>query len=198
MRFISAVTVGVLITATSSLSGAQAPTAAGDAHAPQTTADMQSLIKAFSGNWSLNLRLEPSKEVPNGLDGTGTETWHADAGRVTLTDEETLNAGPQTISVLGLLWRDKARIFHAMDCSNANPDTCDLKGAVNDVIVTWTGSELTIDEREVSSDGKVMTSRAVWSDITPNSFTETGYLGPQGGPFQKAMTIHATRTAGVK
>ena len=41
----------------------------------------------------------------------------------------------------------------------------------------------------------MMTSRVAWSDITSNSFTETGYLAPPGGPFQKVMTIHATRVA---
>jgi hypothetical protein len=82
-----------------------------------------------------------------------------------------------------------------MDCSNQISHTCDLKGAVDDVVVHWTGSELTIDEKEISSQGKVMTSRAVWSDITANSFTETGYLGSPGGPFQKVMTILATRAA---
>jgi len=80
-----------------------------------------------------------------------------------------------------------------MDCSNQMSHTCDLKGAADNV-VQWTGSELTIDEKELS-EGKVMTSRVAWSDITSNSFTETGYLAPPGGPFQKVMTIHATRAA---
>lgn len=39
----------------------------------------------------------------------------------------------------------------------------------------------------------MMTSRVTWSDITANTVTETGYLAPPGGPFQKVMTIHATR-----
>jgi len=40
-----------------------------------------------------------------------------------------------------------------------------------------------------------MTSRVTWSDITPSSFTETGYLAPAGGPFKKVMTVHATRAS---
>jgi len=156
---------------------------------------MQALIKDFSGHWSLKLKFEPSKETPQGLESTGKETWHAGPGGVTLTDEEVFTAGPQTVIVVGILWRDmKTREFHAMDCSNQNSSTCDLKGALNDVVVHWTGSELTIDEKELS-DGKMMTSRVAWSDITSNSFTETGYLAPPGGPFQKIMTIHATRAA---
>ena len=195
MRVLSTA-IGVLIVATSSLSRAQATTAAPEARVSQPTPDMQSLIKAFSGHWSLKLTVEPSNETPAGLAGTGEETWHAGPGDLTFTDEEVLAAGPQTVVVVGILWRDpKTRSFHAMDCSNQIPDTCDLKGALNDVVVSWTGSELTIDEKEISPEGKVTTSRAVWSDITANSFTETGYVGSPGGPFAKVMTVRATRAA---
>jgi hypothetical protein len=197
MRFISAVTIGALMTAAPSLSGAQLTTSTADVRAQQPTAEMQSLIKAFSGHWSLKLKFEPSKETPQELEGTGDETWHAGPEGLTLTDEEVFTAGPRTIVIVGILWRElKTKEFRAMDCDNQNPHTCDLKGALDDVVVHWTGSELTIDEKELSAQGKMMTSRIVWSDITANSFTETGFLGPPGGPFQKAMTIHATRAVG--
>lgn len=193
MRFISTVAIGALITAIPCLLGAQLTSPAGDAKAPQPTGEMQTLIKAFSGHWSLKLKFEPSKETPGGLEGTGEETWHAGPEGLTFTDEEVFTTGPQTIIVVGILWRDsKTTEFHAMDCSNQISHTCDLKGAIDDVVVHWTGSELTIDEKELSQ-GKVMTSRVTWSDITSNTFTETGYLAPPGGPFQKVMTIHATR-----
>lgn len=193
MRFIFTVAFGALITASPSLLGTQLTIAAGDVQASQPTGEMQTLIKALSGHWSLKLKFEPSKETPQGLEGTGEETWHAGPEGLTLTDEEVFTAGPQTIIVVGLLWRDlKTKEFHAMDCSNQMSNTCDVKGAVDDVVVRWTGSELTIDEKELS-DGKMMTSRVAWSDITSNTFTETGYLAAPGGPFRKVMTIHATR-----
>jgi len=196
MRFISTVMIGALITATPCLLGAQLTSPAGDAKAPQPTGEMQTLIKAFSGHWLLKVKLEPSKETPRGLEGTGEETWHAGPEGLTFTEEGFFTAGPQTVIVVGIFWRDlKTKEFHAMDCNNRNPHTCDLKGAVEDVVVNWTGSELTIDEKELSQ-GKMMTSRIVWSDITANSFTETGYLGAPGGPFQKGMTIYATRAVG--
>ena len=196
MRFFSTVAIRVLMIATPCLSHAQLTSPAGDLRTPQPTGDMQTLIRAFSGHWSLKLKLEPSKETPGGLEGAGEEFWHAGPEGLTFTDEEVFTAGPQTILIVGLLWQDlKTKDFHAMDCSNQNPHTCDLKGAVEDVVVHWTGSELTIDEKEFSPQGKMMTSRAVWSDITANSFRETGYLGSPGGPFQKIMTILATRAA---
>ena len=192
MRWMSAVTIAVAITTFPARVGAQASSSGGDATA--LTRTMDSLIGALSGRWSLKLAFEPSKETPQGLEGSGEETWHAGPQGVTFTDEEVFTVGGQTVIVVGLLWRDnKTREFHAMDCSNQNASTCDLKGAVADVVVHWTGSELTIDEKEISQ-GKVMTSRVTWSDITAETFTETGYLAPPGGPFQKVMTIHATRS----
>ena len=155
MRFFSTVTIGVLMTATPYLSGGPRRSPAGDVAAPQTTADMQTLIKALSGHWSVKVKLEPSREAPGGIEGAGDETWHAGPDGLTFTDEEVFALGPQTVRIIGFLWQDrKTKDFHALDCSNQNPDTCDLKGAMDDVVVHWTGSELTIDEREVSAAGK--------------------------------------------
>jgi hypothetical protein len=191
MRFTFRVVVGVLIITTPRLSSAQLPAHAGDT--ALSTGDMQMLIKALSGHWSLKVKFEPSKEMPSGLEGTGEETWHAGPQGLTFTDEETFTAGPQTGIVVGFFWRDpKTKAFHALDCSNEISHICDLKGALEDVVVHWTGSELTVDEKEMS-DGTMMTSRVAWSDITPTSFTESGYLAPPGGAFQKVMTVHATR-----
>jgi hypothetical protein len=193
MRFISKVAFGLLIITTPVLSWGQAKTSAGNA--PQVTDEMQSLIKTLSGHWSLKLKFE-SKDRPAGIEGSGEETWHADPGGLTFTDEEVFTAGSQTINVVGIVWRNmKTKEFHAMECSNEMSNTCDVKGALDDVVVHWTGTELTIDEKEMSG-GTMMTSRVEWSEITPNSFTETGYLAPPGGPFRKVMTVHATRAQG--
>jgi hypothetical protein len=197
MRFISTVAIGALITAIPCLSSAQLTSHPADSAAPQSNADMQALIKALAGHWSLKLKFEPSRAKPQGLDGTGEATWHAGPEGLTFTDEEVLAPGPNTLIVIGIFWRDpKTKEFHALDCSNEISVTCDLKGAMDDVVVHWTGSELTVDEKELSQ-GQTMTSRVVWSDITANTFTETGYLAPSRGRFKKVMTIHATR-AGVK
>jgi len=195
MRCTCNVTIAALIMAIPCLAGAQSARPGRDANAQQTPSDMPALIKALSGHWSLKLVFEPSQETPRGLEGSGDESWHASPGGLTFTDEEAFSAGSQKIIVVGILWRDmKTGDFHAMDCSNGIPDTCDVKGAANDVVVHWNGTELTIDEKELSQ-GKVMTSRVTWSDITPSSFTETGYLAPAGGPFKKVMTVHATRAS---
>jgi hypothetical protein len=193
MRFKPAVAIGALIVSTPCLVAAQATTPTSDGNAPQPAAEMPALIKALSGHWLLKLKFEPSSETPQGLEGTGEETWRAGPQGITFTDEESFTVGPQTVVVVGLFWRDlKTGEFHAMDCSNQMQNICDLKGAVDDVVVHWTGGKLTVDEKELAQ-GKMMTSRVEWSDITPNTFTETGYLAPPGGAFMKVMTVHATR-----
>jgi hypothetical protein len=195
MRFVFTAVVGVSMAATPLLSGAQNTDAARNAQTRPPVNEMQSLTKAFSGSWSLKVTFEPSKESPDGLSGTGNESWHAGPDGLILTDEEVFHAGPEKIIVVGIIWRDlKTNTFHAMDCSNQNPHSCDLKGAADGVVVHWTRTELTIEEQE-TSDGKMMVSRGVWSHITPNSFTETGYLGTPGGTFRKVITILATREA---
>jgi hypothetical protein len=196
MRFISTVVAGSLLAATPCLLAGQAAGQPSGAATSQASSEMQALIKALSGHWSLKLKFDPSSAMPSGIEGTGEETWHAGPGGITLTDEEVFTVGPGTSIVVGLFWQDpKTKDFHAMDCSTEISHICDLKGAAEDVVVRWTGSELTVDEKEMSH-GTMMTSRVKWSDLTADSFTETGCLAPQGGTFRKVMTIHAVRAAG--
>src|ERR1700712_3981472 len=104
MHFKSIVAISIVIGAIPCRSGAQHTRPAGDASASQSRDEMQALIKAFSGDWSLKLKFEPSKETPLGLESTGKESWHAGPGGGTLTDEEVFTAGPQTVIVVGILW----------------------------------------------------------------------------------------------
>lgn len=158
------------------------------------SAELQSLAKLFAGTWTLRVTFEPTPEIPKGLHGTGEETWRAVAGGLTLTDEESITAGPIKMALLGLFWTDHVTgQLRALDCNNQNPHTCDLEDARGALTVHWDGHELVVEEPEAGPDGKPMTSRVVWSDITTSSFTETGYLGPPGGPFKKGMTLLGTR-----
>ena len=58
-----------------------------DADAGQTS-ELPSLVKALSGHWSLQVKFEPSPEMPKGLTTTGEETWHAAIGGLTFLEEE--------------------------------------------------------------------------------------------------------------
>ena len=163
----------------------------------QSSPEIQSLIKALSGKWSVSVKFEPNAAMPGGADGEGEETWRAGPGGFTFLDEEHLPTPGGEIFLLGILWWDaKTKSFHGMECNNQLPYTCDLKGALNDITMKWDGKELTIDELETSPDGKKTMWHEVWSDITPTSFTQTGDMGAPGGPFNRFSTIHGTRVAG--
>jgi hypothetical protein len=167
---------------------------------PQTAqppAELEGLIKALSGKWSVKVRFEPNPAMPDGFEGQGDETWRTGPGGFTFLDEERLPTPAGDVFLLGIIWWDaKTKSFHGMECNNQLPYTCDLKGALNDITMKWDGKEFTIDELETSPDGKKTMWHEVWSDITPTSFTQTGDMGAPGGPFNRFLTIHGARVAG--
>ena len=162
--------------------------------APQPSAEIQSLTKALTGEWLLSVKFEPSALAPNGLANTGEETWRPGPGGFTLLEEEHLRMHEGDLFLLGIVWWDTAnKAFHGMECQNLLPYTCDVKGAQNDITMNWDGKQFVIDELETSKSGKKSVWHEVWSDITHNSFTQTGEYGEPGGPRKKLFTIHATR-----
>jgi hypothetical protein len=165
---------------------------------PQPSSEISSLTKALSGEWSLSLKFEPNSSVPNGLTNTGEETWRPGPGGFTLLEEEHLPMPETDAFLLGIIWWNTAtKSLHGMECQNLLPYTCDIKGAQNDITMSWDGKQFVIDEVETSKSGKKSMWHEVWSDIAPNSFTQTGEYGELGGPRKRVFTIHATRaTAG--
>jgi hypothetical protein len=163
---------------------------------PQPSAEIQSLTKALSGEWSLSVKFEPSSSAPNSLVNTGKETWRPGPGGFTLLEEEQLRMPEGDLFLLGIIWWNTAtKSFRGMECQNRLPYTCDVKGAQNDITMSWDGKQFIIDEMETSKGGKKSIWHEVWSDITPNSFTQTGEYGDPGGPRKRLFTIHATRVA---
>jgi len=166
---------------------------------PQSSPEIQSLIKALAGKWSVSVKFESNPAMPGGAEGTGEETWRAGPGGFTFLDEVHLPTPGGEVFLLGIIWWDaKTKSLRGMECNNQLPYTCDLKGALNDITMKWDGKEFTIDELETSPDGKKMMWHEVWSEITPTSFTQTGDMGEPSGPFKRFLTIHGTRLAASK
>lgn len=154
---------------------------------------LPSLVKALSGRWSLQVKFEPSPEMPKGGTSTGEETWRAAIGGLTLLEEERVSTTAGDLSLLGIIWWDpKTKSLHGMECNNQLPYTCDLKGALNDITMTWDGKQFTINERETHGN-KTTLWHEVWSDITPTSYTQTGDIEEPGGPTTRVFTIQARR-----
>src|SRR5581483_4571290 len=152
------------------------------AAAPQPSSELQSLTEALSGEWSLTVKFEPSPSAPNGLSNTGEESWRPGAAGFTLLEEEHLRTPEGDLSLLGIVWwNTRNKSFHGMECQNLLPYTCDVKGALNDITMSWDGKQFVIDEMETSNSGKKSVWHEVWSDITPTSFVQTGDYGDPGG-----------------
>lgn len=167
--------------------------------APHPSPEIIGVTKALQGEWSLNVKFEPSPSVPNGLTNTGEETWRPGPGGFTLLEEEHLPTPQGDLFLLGIIWWNSAtKNFQGMECQNMLPYTCDVKGAQNDITMSWDGKQFVIDEIETSKSGKKSVWHEVWSDITPNSFTQTGEYGNPGGPRKRLFTIHATRVTATQ
>ena len=156
--------------------------------------ELQSLIKALSGKWHLNVKFEPMGGMQKGITGIGEESWRGGPGAFTIIEEEHIPTTPfGQLYLLGVIWWDsKAKKFQGMECNNNLPFTCDLKGALTDITITWDEKTLTLDEIETHN-GKKTVWHEAWSKITPTSFTQTGSVTQPDGSTANFMTIQGTK-----
>jgi hypothetical protein len=167
---------------------AQSPTSS-----PSASGELVGLTKALEGKWSLSVKFEPNSSAANGLVSTGEESWRAGPGGFTLLEEEHLRMPQGDLFLLGIIWWNATtKDFHGMECQDRLPYTCDLKGALNDITMSWDGKRFAIEEQETHN-GKKSVWHEVWSDITPTSFIQTGESEEPGGARKRLFTIHATR-----
>lgn len=152
------------------------------------------ILHALGGRWILSVKFEAASGLPPGTEGSGEESWRAAVGGKALVTEEAWKAGPADLSILGVLWWNyRENKLHAMDCNNQGKNICEPKDAAEAVAVQWDGHELIIEEPEKGPDGKLMTSRVTFKDITADSFLEVNSVARTPGKFVTGMTIHATR-----
>jgi hypothetical protein len=164
---------------------------------------MLSLAKALAGKWSVIANFGSEEAIPNvasgkqqsGGTGSGEEFWRLGPGGFTFIDEEDIRAPFGEVFLVGFVWWDATtHSFRGMECTSQNPRGCDVQSSLQGVSLKWDGKQLVID-MDTSENGKKMIWHEVWSDITANSFTQTGYMGEAGGPLKRAVTIHGTRIA---
>jgi hypothetical protein len=163
----------------------------GDAEA--APAKLQGMISALSGKWRLSVRFEPTSEMPNPFNGSGEQSWRQGPGGFTLIEEERLPTPGGQGYLLGIFWWDsRAKKLQGMECNTQRPYTCDLKGALADITVTWDEKTLAIEELE-THDGKKTIWHEAWSQITPASFVQTGDVTQPDGSTHRYMTIKGTK-----
>ena len=142
------------------------------------------LLGIFGGTWSIAEMYDPSDSMPHGGTGSGQEIWHAGPGERSVIEE--YRSTSSTGFGLGW-WEAESAGFRLNWCSDDDPHGCTRLSEVatwqaNTWVVRHTGRE----------NGQDFEFKEVFSDITPNSFTQTLYQGPPG-KLRRFLTIKATR-----
>jgi hypothetical protein len=155
---------------------------------------LQALTKALSGKWHLDVRFEPGSSTGDkAVEGAGEESWSAGPGGITLIEQEHIPSPFGDTFLLGLIWWDGTqKRLGGMECNSYLPVTCDLKGGLNDITITWDGKKFQIDEIE-THDGRRTVWHESWTDITPDSFLQSGDVTAPDGTTKRFMTVHGKR-----
>lgn len=155
---------------------------------------LATLAKALSGKWQLHVRFEPASVTgTKAIEGSGEESWSVGPGGIDFIEQEHIPSPYGEMFVTGVVWWDGTKKQLAgMECNNQLPFTCDLKGALNDITITWDGKRFEIDEIE-THDGKRTVWHEYWTDITPTSFVQSGDVTQPDGTTVRFMNIRGTR-----
>jgi len=142
------------------------------------------LLGIFGGTWSIAEMYDPSDSMPHGGTGSGQEIWHAGPGERSVIEE--YRSTSSTGFGLGW-WEEESAGFRLNWCSDDDPHGCTRLSEV----ATWQANTWVVMHagRENCQDFEF---KEVFSDITPNSFTQTLYQGPPG-KLRRFLTIKATR-----
>ena len=164
----------------------QAPAPAPPSH------EMQRLANMLAGRWSIRQTFEPRDGTKGGV-GQGTEIWRPGPGARSLIEELQTRVGDREFSGLAVIWWDtQAQGYRVIWCGSANPRGC----VVMSKLAHWEGDQFVVGD-EFERDGRKVVYREVFSDLTPDSFTQTIYEGESGGELKRTLTIHAAKVAKI-
>ena len=129
---------------------------------PSAPTPLATLAKALSGKWQLQVRFEPAGVTGSkAIAGSGEESWSLGPGGINLIEQEHIPSPYGQTFLMGVIWWDSTeKQLAGMECNSHLSFTCDLKGALNDITMTWDGKRFEIDEIE-THDGK----RTVWHEV---------------------------------
>jgi hypothetical protein len=171
----------------------------GGASASSAPTPLSTLAKALSGKWQLDVRFEPTSVIGNkAIEGSGEESWSLGPGGIDLIEQEHIPSPYGDTFLMGLIWWDSTKKQLAgMECNSHLPFTCDLKGGLNDITITWDGNKFELDEIE-THDGKRTVWHEYWTDITPTSFVQSGDVTQPDGSTVRFMNIRGHRVEKLK
>jgi hypothetical protein len=160
---------------------------------------LATLAKALAGKWQLQVRFEPAAGAQNkAIEGSGEESWSVGPGGINLIEQEHIPSPNGETFLMGVIWWDSTKAQLAgMECNSQLSFTCDLKGALNDITVTWDGKRFEIDEVE-THDGRRTVWHEYWTDITATSFVQSGDVTEPDGTTVRFMNIRGSRVEQLK
>ena len=162
------------------------PSAASSPPSPE----IQHLIKAFSGTWSIVLKTDPNYQLPKGGTGHGEVVWRPGPGGLSLIEEYYSTGDEGELSGLGVVWWDKGvQKYQVLWCDSSAPGCASLRGGAR-----WENAQLVASDDSEKA-GKQAALREVFSKTTRNSYTQTIYVGEAANALKRVLTIAATRKA---
>ncbi len=151
---------------------------------------MENLIRVLAGEWSSAVIYDSSDSFPKGGSGHSRDSYRIGPGRLSLIQEYHGDGADEKSWGVGAIWWDaKVPGFRIVWCDSFALDAgCRLLSEPG----KWEGDAfVATDVHEVS--GRPVFEKEVWSDFTPNSFSQTLYVGDARDTLKRFMTIKAKR-----
>src|SRR6266571_262263 len=140
---------------------------------PQPSPEMQKLVNALSGTWSLREEYEHIDSMPGGGLGKGDVVWRPGPGGLSLIEDYHSKNPKGHVFGLSVTWWDEiAKGYWALWCADSLPTGCTVMAR----LAKWEGNQLVLGD-EFASGGKKFTFKETVSDITPKTYTQTLYQG---------------------
>jgi hypothetical protein len=166
------------------------PQAASTALSP--VPQMERLIRALSGDWLTRITYAPSGLLPHGGSGHSQDTYRAGPARLSLIEKYHGKGAGGVSWGTGVIWWDsQAQGFRFVWCDSSAIDSgCRVSSETGN----WKDADyVATDVHEVL--GKQVFEKEVWSNFTPDSFTQTLYVGDSRDTLKLFMTIRAKRVS---
>ena len=144
---------------------------------------MERLIRMWAGHWGTVEIFEPSDDLPQGKQDKGAETMHPGPGGLSLIGDYESHGAP--FGHLVVTWISTEKVYKSYWHDLTQPGVSISSGR-------WEGNKLVFTSVEEST-GKKLLARDTYSEITPNSFTDTLETGPLAGPMKKILTVKYTK-----
>ena len=143
------------------------------------SAEIQRLLKAFAGQWSVSENFEVSASNP-GRTRQGRATFTVGPG-FSLIENYRSNGSAGDLRFLGILWWDpKSNTYAFFTC--ANDQGCAVRGSAR-----WEGNNL-VNTWEEEVNGKQVAFKDSFVDISPASFTLISEGVSDGTPVWRVVT----------